>query len=180
MCKFGFQNHWSQRLKPWKKCLKPRFWLVHEICTHSYICTCMHFIIAHSTQVWLHFWWSGWFSSLAFTHTHMCLWCTYHALGHYTSSILVEFNPQHWVVLFFYLWYGSIQRNCNHSWKFTEIEWLLCVSFLALLALFLPLVITALFCVIDSWEVYMCVSQKSQTWDRGLRPGNGRQEKSSN
>ena len=26
-----------------------------------------------------------------------------HALGHYTSSILVEFDPQHWAVLFFSL-----------------------------------------------------------------------------
>ena len=77
--------------------------------------------------------------------------------------------------------YEEIATIHGRDIQFTEIEWLLCVSLLALLALFLPLVTTVLFCVTDSCEVYRSVSQKSQTWDRGLHAsGNGRQEKSSN
>ena len=46
--------------------------------------------------------------------------------------------------------YGEIATICRSGIQFTEIEWLPCVSFLALLALFSLLVITVLFCVTDS------------------------------
>ena len=78
-------------------------WNLHP---QLHVCTCMHFITAHSTQVWLHFWWSGWFSSLAFT---MCLWWTYHALGHYTSSYwlssILNVGQCFFLFLFLFLFY---------------------------------------------------------------------------
>ena len=49
--------------------------------------------------------------------------------------------------------YKEIATIRGSGIQFTEIKWLPCVSFLALLALFSSLVITVLFCVSDTWEV---------------------------
>ena len=46
--------------------------------------------------------------------------------------------------------YEEIAAIHGSGIQFTEIKWLPCVSFKALLALFSPLVITVLFCVTDS------------------------------
>ena len=46
--------------------------------------------------------------------------------------------------------YKEIATIRGSGIQFMEIKWLPCVSFLAFLALFSPLVITVLFCVTDS------------------------------
>ena len=63
---------------------------------------------------------------------------------------------------------GSIAIIRGSILPFTDIEWLPCEGFLALLAVLLPLIYTVYVCAIASCELDMSTSQQGYNWTQSF------------